>query len=522
MGAAARAGVAVEFKATGVESVRNGLRLVRGEAESVGRASEGMSHGSARYLGEFARGLGNVASSGKVTALSMRELSGSLFGMSEMLGPAGILLPVLATLGYAIYEVFNKTREEIEKTRKKAQEELAALARSGDLIGLGKKATELYSGDAFAVIEGKREGESDAAFKARQLGQKGMEDEIATKKQLIALNDLEIRQLRTQSDPKYAATAGDAIDRLIQKNNDYKKSIEQLAPQLEEYTQRHAQAMKLLNAQAAKEGDVAGNRLKEEQRKFLEGMATKEGQSTLDNQFANHLFGVLVKSPKVRLIGELVTQELIDSMNVAAQKKIAELQPAKLPVDTFAEKFLANIENMAERIRSGIADSIGSAISAGFDAAFQKGANAGTVFAAIARSILSSMGEMFEEIGRNALIGLISMARIKAALLAFMPEIGIPLAIGLIAFGAFLKGSAGRVGANAAGGGGGGGGGSGYTSSLPPIVNTGVITAASSSSSAASRLAPIAPVQNTIYVIGDDPKAWRQVQQRLDENAGRG
>ena len=522
MGATARAGVAVEFRATGVESVRNGLRLVRSESDNVGRATESMGHSSARSIGEFARGLGNLATQGRVTTLSMRELTGSLFGMSEILGPAGILIPILASVGFAIYEVFSRTRDEIEKTRIKAEQELANLQRSANLSGLSDLAQKYYSGDKYAVQGEYDPKESDAAFRARQLGVRGIEQEIATKQRLIAMNKTMIEQLR--GDVRLSADeSSQSIDRLIDANNRYAKSIADLTPYLPGFRKLAAGANAAFAEAAKDEGERTKNIVAEQQRQFLEGMKTKDLQPTLNNQFANDLFGVLLKTPKVHLMGEIVVKDLLDGMILGAQKQLAHLNP-KLPVDTFAEKFLANIESMSERIRSGIVDTLGGAIDSGFEAAFAHGGNLGTVFSSITRSILAGLGSIFEEVGRNALIGLIGMAKIKEALLKFLPELGIPAALGLIAFGAILKGAASQVGTGGVSGGAGAGyGGGAYGGSLPGTTRTGVVTAASSSVAAASRLTPVVPQQNTFYVIGpDDPRAGRQIQQLLDNNAKRG
>jgi hypothetical protein len=82
------------------------------------------------------------------------------------------------------------------------------------------------------------------------------------------------------------------------------------------------------------------------------------------------------------------------------------------------------------------------------------------------------------------------------------------------------------LGASLGGGGGGSGGrgygGSGYGGGLPDVVNTGIVSASGPVGNLAGVQAQ--PINHdTFFVIGaNDPRAGRQLQQLLDNNARRG
>lgn len=120
-------------------------------------------------------------------------------------------------------------------------------------------------------------------------------------------------------------------------------------------------------------------------------------------------------------------------------------------IDEFMERTASAFERGAAELEQTIAGSLTDAITTGISqgfAAFSQG-NIGDGFKAITGGFLSAVGGMFITIGKNMLLGLAFMEKIKASIIAFLPGAGIIAALGLIAFGGVLQG----VGGSIAGGG---------------------------------------------------------------------
>jgi hypothetical protein len=95
-----------------------GFRQMADAQEKVGVAAEAtshLSHSAVIGLGELARGFSNVAQSGQVGALSIREFGGAATRLGGALG-------IVVILGGAIYEALHKATEEQDKLTKSLED----------------------------------------------------------------------------------------------------------------------------------------------------------------------------------------------------------------------------------------------------------------------------------------------------------------------------------------------------------------------------------------------------------------
>jgi hypothetical protein len=145
--------LAIQIEAIGVDKVKSALREVGGEAETQSRRlrliSGGASDAADKY-GGLARGVAKFAdemeASGKVSARSLRMLIGDVSMLGFAFGPYGELVAGVAIGGAAIYHLFARTRDEIEKTEKQFKDSLAQMINAGDAIGLEKQLRDIYRG----------------------------------------------------------------------------------------------------------------------------------------------------------------------------------------------------------------------------------------------------------------------------------------------------------------------------------------------------------------------------------------
>jgi hypothetical protein len=123
-----------------------------------------------------AEAMANGSESGVRRALRAITLLAFAFGPEV----GGIALAI-NTAGLAMYDFFNKTRKEAEKTMLEFRKHLAEMARAGPggFIPAAELKTQIQSGDPFAAIEGKRKEETDREFEARRLGIVGITREIS-------------------------------------------------------------------------------------------------------------------------------------------------------------------------------------------------------------------------------------------------------------------------------------------------------------------------------------------------------
>jgi hypothetical protein len=203
---------------------------------------------------------------------------------------------------------------------------------------------------------------------------------------------------------------------------------------------------------------------------------------------------------------------------------------------------LRELEQFKERVSENVATTFVDAFAGGIARAVQTG-SLGEGFKALAAGFLSGFGGVLITIGKQAVMASTLMLKIQAAIKAFAPAAGIVAGLGLIALGAAMQGGAGLIGGRGAGGGGGGGGGGSYgtgsAGGLPTLIDRGIIGAPSATiadglervasgapgvgSLGSVRPASAAPSQHfTVWAIGNDPAAWREIQEKLNRNARRG
>jgi hypothetical protein len=182
--------------------------------------------------------------------------------------------------------------------------------------------------------------------------------------------------------------------------------------------------------------------------------------------------------------------------------------------------FLNGIKSMAEQVQGAIANGLGDAISAGFDAAFAKGGNVGKGIAAFAGAVGKTIGGVFKQIGTQSLLGLSFMQKIKDAIIAFSPGLGITAAIGLIAFGSALQAGGDRAIQNASGGGSRSISASGYSGG---VTNAPIVVNPVGSIANLAGVRAVSPTVINATIIGspNDPVVQRGVNNLVDRSRRR-
>jgi len=541
LGAAARMIVAEANQANVAvaEIATTATKSFTATATAIESAGNRISHSAMIGIGELTRGLGRIGSTGQLSAFAVRELAGGVMRLGASLGAVGGLAGMAVLAGGAIVEAFTKARKELEKTQIEFNQRLDEMAKSSSLAGLGGRfgiATEIQSGDPFAKILGRNPGEKDLDFIRRSQGIVGLQSEVARRQAAVdgqrglfrggsreadALREAQV-MLKAEIE-KHTKT-----ERLIAEVN--KKVVDETTTGIREAAERKS-IKALFNPESPTGNGVFGDRLKgmlagtrvqqigetprEAELETYKQILAKEYQEakTLDEKDA-----ILNKIKRVL--------EEIDKLNPRLFASVTGdgVKAAKLPALSAAEEDAkATVKRMtkfADDAAQHIASTFGSTIAAGFTAAFAPGGNSKSIFKAMTSSILEGLGSMFEQIGVASLVGLEFIQGIKAAIFAFAPEVGLVAAIGLIAFGAALKGAGSRIGSSGSGGASGGG----YTgASVTPITSIGYINpvAPAGSSASASSIGAQQPVHFTI--IGkDDPAAQRQILELMARANRRG
>lgn len=189
----------LERTAAGLERVSHSVEHAGGAAEIFGHKGQHAAIGIAFGLAELTRG-GSEAESAGVRILH------TVSALALAFGPEGLLVSAVASTGLAIYTVFTKTREEIEATRKKAEDELNALIDAGNIAGIRARAQSDLFGKPSA-------GFSDVAPGAFKGGIRDLEAqqaiELADTQRAIKAHDAalfkvaqdRIREIKTQLSP---------------------------------------------------------------------------------------------------------------------------------------------------------------------------------------------------------------------------------------------------------------------------------------------------------------------------------
>ena len=489
--------VDVKFKASGVEQVQRGLKL-------VGSTGEGTARQVGGAMRQIAGGVEQVARQGKVSGEALKGILTQGAEIAFLFGAGGAVVGALAVTGLAIYEHvtgrMKEAREEINKTRT----ELENLAR-GDLVGAGRRQQMLFSGDRNAI---RKEGESDAEFLARARGIEGLNARIGVLgNQLpagIRARAMADAQAYALGGVPWSVRPGGIQAELI----DLYKELSKLNPQF--------QLLTGITADLAKsEGERAKNAQQIAQEEYLKNLPLSPEQIAQHGAMDALLDPILKrKLPGVQSMaigGTLMTSKLGGEDGA----RTFNLRAADI-----AKKFdLEFVSPLAEQIARSIQDGIGGALSAGFDAAFAKGGNIGKAASAFGASALATIGGVFKQIGVQSLIGLQFMNAIKVAITSWNPALGIAASIGLIALGSALQSAGSRMAENSMGG---ASSGSSVTSAPAQIIDRGSINPAATVGAGANATVR-QPVNNYFTVIGpNDPQAQRTFRelQRASQQRG--
>jgi hypothetical protein len=357
--------VDVDIRSRGVDGVRRDFRLIGSEAEELtekgGRAARGIS-------GAFLE----IAHSGEIGVRSLKDFAREGAEIVTMFGTGGPILGAIALVGLAFFEAFERGRKEMEKTRRAALEELQKIAEGGDLIAAGKVAQRLYSGDPYALMAPKNEGESDEAYYGRAFGITGLQN-------TIGLNRAEIERLKAHSTPG----GENQIVRLTLAN-------ERLNKVLDEQNAKHAIAIMLVEQFAAKAGEIAANQLANQhygvggdEVPVIGNLGALESLFGISHEDAGHQkgvrgFGLLpkdayeVKMDKLHVRADTIPPDLFNSTQLELLKQ-----------------WDATMHAMQDTMVGGIAGTLSTALSDAFTGSFDqlgKDAEAGI------GSIISNMG----------------------------------------------------------------------------------------------------------------------------------
>jgi hypothetical protein len=552
VGTGARAPVYVEFRETGMEEVRRGLRLVRNEGEAAGRVggegSDRISHGAQNVAAAFSE----MAHTGEAGQRSVRELIKSGAEMALTFGVGGPIVGAFGLLGLTIYNVFEHAREEIKKTQTEAIEQLEKLRSGGDLMASAKAQQEAYSGNRFAI---QKPDEDDAKFFGRKEGYSGV------KSQVERLRD----QLPTEA-LDYIEKHGKTIE-----NMGYSKEIERvgkeyhdLLPILDELKKKYFDLANITAVLSKEQGERDAIKLRHDQEANAIIDADRRVQMIITEGRATGMSNEMIKeaiSLRAKLREELATMRLDPARREELQHNIGELSslpglaqpngifpnlPIKLPggarsivdmmfpvndplvpevapriapilksaKDQIVEAFIKQVHDpIADTLQNGLASSITGGLTAGIAAGFAH-AKIGMAVTLGGRAIIAAIGTMIQQEGEIWL----KYGIIKTGLMTALqnPFTSGPAAIAagtlLIAAGAAISGIYSGAGS--------GGGSSSFAglSAMPQIIDRGYINTVGAAASGVSARDSV--TQNN-FIIGSDPRAWRQIQTELDNNAKR-
>lgn len=456
---------------------------------------------SARGVLAVSRGLEVMARTGKETGRSLDTLLSQVGYAAFGFGAQGALVGAIAIGTAAIVELFSRVGAEMDKLHAKYDRTTEELMRHGSLLSVDAKRQELFSG-GFAIRE---KGESDASFIGRSGGIGGLATEaVRLNQQINAINSRP--GLHFESDAKDVA---DLTDKLREVN----QMIGVLGTQWTQLGQREKSELEVANRRAEIELDKKNERIKHRPVYGTTDPYRREENSSLTHFALDPAYAEMAR----------LESTIPDPLKAFGDKLKADNEADAFQIKEAVDHSLAGIRSSfdkakqeAEQRAQEIGNVIANGISSGIQAALSKNGGIAAGFKAMTDAIISGLGNMFAQVAEKALIGSSIMKSLVAAIQSMNPWVAAAAAVALLAFGNSLRGS---------GSAGGGSGGGGYGSSLPAINNTGVISAAAPQGTVTnpSSVQPRATQQNTFYVIGpDDPRAGRQIQQLLDNNARRG
>jgi hypothetical protein len=132
--------------------------------------------GAARMM---ASGFEGMARTGKVAGEATKAVISSGAEMALMFGGAGPIVGAVGIAGLAIYSMFERTRKEMEETKKKALADLLAIASSVDVLKSAEGLRNLTSGNTDARLLASQGRIDVNDLSPEQLGIEGLRQRIA-------------------------------------------------------------------------------------------------------------------------------------------------------------------------------------------------------------------------------------------------------------------------------------------------------------------------------------------------------
>jgi hypothetical protein len=470
-----RAPVEVAFKATGVDQVRNGLKLVGKDADAnlnkIGSASR-----------QIAGGLEAIGRQGKVGGEALKIILAQGAEMAFMFGAGGPIVGALAITGLAIFEHLTGRMKEAEEQAIKTRQEIGNLANASDAQGLKERARNIYLGTPFDA-NGNPQNPSAGAAGAYQ----------------GSLADLEarMRYVKGQMRPGgnlLADLANAPLQRAL-------AELEAKAAPLRRDMNLIMQALGMLPGQSS--GGIGAMK--------ITAPAYVDSDQSHDKDAASKYFGEV---DRLAFNKKFPFRQPSGMSGTDIPNSIVGPVAAQLPqIESLFDQMVS--DPLAKAIQHGFAQTIGQALSEGIVAGFEGGGISGA-FKAAGKAILAGLGSILQQMGEVWLEYGVLMTGIGEALWNPITSGPAAIAIGsaLIALGATL-------GAVAHGGRGGGAGGSGsVASSTPQIIDRGLINPMGGAVSNASGLTARSAMN--IWVVGtNDPVAGRQLRELLRNTEAR-
>lgn len=131
--------VDVNFRATGLDGVRRGLKMVRDDAEPTGRQWASATR-------TMASGLENVARQGKITGESLKMVLTQGADIAFAFGATGAIVGAIAITGAAIYEHITGNMKEARLEAEKTKQAINAMIDAGDKAGIYKQMSTVWRG----------------------------------------------------------------------------------------------------------------------------------------------------------------------------------------------------------------------------------------------------------------------------------------------------------------------------------------------------------------------------------------
>lgn len=133
------------LKATTVQQEELGRVVQRTESRiSAAATSMGRQYGAASR--SIAMGIDQIARTGNVAGEGLKQVIATGAEMAFMFGVGGPIVGAIGISGMALFNFFQRSRKEIEETRKKAETELAALQNAGNISGITDRARAIEFG----------------------------------------------------------------------------------------------------------------------------------------------------------------------------------------------------------------------------------------------------------------------------------------------------------------------------------------------------------------------------------------